>query len=83
MHKNTHILFYLQKFIHGCLSLSQIFDKNINMLNVAVSRAKDSFILFGDERIFCDITTPSGKLFETVSKNRLNNLDNVFVLPGR
>lgn len=50
----------------------KFFDKNINMLNVAVSRAKDSFILFGDERIFCDKTTPSGKLFEIVRKNRLN-----------
>ena len=38
-------------------------DNKPNMLNVAVSRAKDSFILFGDTRIF-DATknTPSGVL---------------------
>lgn len=48
------------------------FDSNVNMLNVAVSRAKDSFILFGDERIFTDKNTPSGKLFEMVRKNMLS-----------
>jgi len=38
-------------------------DNKPNMLNVAVSRAKDSFILFGDTRVF-DATknTPSGIL---------------------
>ncbi len=38
-------------------------DNKPNMLNVAVSRAKDSFILFGDTRVF-DVTknTPSGLL---------------------
>lgn len=49
------------------------FDENVNMLNVAVSRAKDSFIMFGDERIFKDTNTPSGKLFEIVKKNQLSN----------
>ncbi len=51
----------------------KFFDENVNMLNVAVSRAKDSFILFGDERIFKDMKTPSGKLFEIVRKNQLSN----------
>lgn len=50
----------------------KFFDENVNMLNVAVSRAKDSFILFGDERIFNDKNTPSGKLFEIVKKNQLS-----------
>ncbi|WP_282143607.1 DEAD/DEAH box helicase [Cellulophaga baltica] len=38
-------------------------DNKPNMLNVAVSRAKDSFLIFGNKRIF-DSTknTPSGKL---------------------
>lgn len=49
----------------------KFFDSNVNMLNVAVSRAKDSFILFGDERIFNNKETPSGKLFEIVSKKPL------------
>lgn len=38
-------------------------DNKPNMLNVAVSRAKDSFILFGDTRIFDESKqTPSGIL---------------------
>ena len=52
---------------------NKFFDENVNMLNVAVSRAKDSFILFGDERIFKDKNAPSGKLFEIVRKNQLSN----------
>ncbi|WP_103864806.1 ATP-binding protein [Aquimarina sp. I32.4] len=38
-------------------------DNKPNMLNVAVSRAKDSFLIFGNEKIF-DVSqnTPSGKL---------------------
>jgi len=41
------------------------------MLNVAVSRAKDSFILFGDTRIFDETKkTPSGVL-----KKHLNILE--------
>lgn len=47
------------------------FDGSVNMLNVAVSRAKDSFILFGDKRVFSDKDTPSGKLFELVQENEL------------
>lgn len=49
-------------------------DNKPNMLNVSVSRAKDSFILFGDTRIFDETkNTPSGVLkkhlniYETVS----------------
>ncbi|CAL2107529.1 AAA domain-containing protein [Tenacibaculum sp. 190524A02b] len=38
-------------------------DNKPNMLNVAVSRAKDSFILFGDTRVFDETqNTPSGLL---------------------
>ncbi|MEM6735655.1 MAG: AAA domain-containing protein [Bacteroidota bacterium] len=38
-------------------------DNKPNMLNVAVSRAKDSFIVFGNRRIFnSKSNTPSGKL---------------------
>ncbi|WP_440881527.1 AAA domain-containing protein [Tenacibaculum sp. C7A-26P2] len=38
-------------------------DNKPNMLNVAVSRAKDSFILFGDTQIFNEMNkTPSGLL---------------------
>lgn len=38
-------------------------DNKPNMLNVAVSRAKDSFLIFGNEKIFdASKNTPSGKL---------------------
>ncbi len=48
-------------------------DNKPNMLNVAVSRAKDSFILFGDTRIFDETkNTPSGVL-----KKHLNILEMV------
>jgi hypothetical protein len=40
------------------------FDRGPNLLNVAVSRAKDSFLIFGDMRIFdpTKVSLPSGKL---------------------
>ncbi len=43
---------------------SLFFDMGPNLLNVAVSRAKDSFLIFGDMRIFdpSKETLPSGKL---------------------
>jgi hypothetical protein len=43
---------------------SLFFDAGPNMLNVAVSRAKDSFLIFGDMRIFdpFKVSLPSGKL---------------------
>ncbi|WP_350286917.1 DEAD/DEAH box helicase [uncultured Croceitalea sp.] len=38
-------------------------DNKPNMLNVAVSRAKDSFLIFGNEKVFdAQKNTPSGKL---------------------
>ncbi len=46
-------------------------DNKPNMLNVAVSRARDSFILFGDTRVFDETKdTPSGVL-----KKHLNMYD--------
>jgi hypothetical protein len=40
-----------------------LFDRSVNMLNVAVSRAKDSFLCFGDRRILNpQINSPSGLL---------------------
>lgn len=43
---------------------SLFFDNGPSLLNVAVSRAKDSFLIFGDMRIFDPASTslPSGKL---------------------
>ncbi|MCF6095767.1 AAA domain-containing protein [Thermovorax subterraneus] len=45
------------------------FDKNINMLNVAVSRAKDSFLVFGNIEIFDEMAEkPSGLLAKYIKK---------------
>jgi hypothetical protein len=44
-----------------------LFDKTSNMLNVAVSRAKDSFLVFGDMRLF----DPSGNLPSSVLAKHL------------
>jgi len=48
-------------------------DNKPNMLNVAVSRAKDSFILFGDTRVFdANKNTPSGILKRHLNLYELN-----------
>jgi hypothetical protein len=45
-------------------------DNKPNILNVAVSRAKESFIVFGNERIFNPkANTPSGKLIKYLAKD--------------
>jgi hypothetical protein len=50
---------------------SFFFDRRPNLLNVAVSRAKDSFLIFGDMRIFDPSrdTLPSGKLARLAFKS--------------
>ena len=49
-------------------------DNKPNMLNVAVSRARDSFILFGDTRIFDETKdTPSGILKKHLNMYELTN----------
>lgn len=48
-------------------------DNKPNMLNVAVSRAKDSFILFGDIQIFDETSnTPSGVLRKHLNLYEMN-----------
>ncbi|MDM5154896.1 AAA domain-containing protein [Bacillus sp. DX1.1] len=60
---------------------SYFFDNGVNMLNVAVSRAKHSFLVFGDTRIFSQTDhiisskkTPSGLLGEYIlnDSNEIN-----------
>ena len=49
------------------------FDRGINMLNVAVSRSKDSFIVFGEMSLFDPtLSTPSGLLAHYLFKSRDN-----------
>jgi len=56
------------------------FDRGINMLNVAVSRAKDSFIVFGKMSIFNpNSETPSGKLAQFLFASPQNGIDSVNV----
>ncbi|MEH6855301.1 AAA domain-containing protein, partial [Priestia megaterium] len=56
---------------------SYFFDNGVNMLNVAVSRAKHSFLVFGDMEIFenSNKRTPSGLLAEYLFKSEKNKLD--------
>lgn len=52
------------------------FDNGVNMLNVAVSRAKHSFLVFGDMDIFKNnIKTPSGLLADYLFKFERNKVD--------
>lgn len=48
--------------VYGDNDTNFFFDKNVNMLNVAVSRAKDSFLVFGNKTILRPSGTPSGVL---------------------
>lgn len=59
---------------------SFFFDQGPNMLNVAVSRAKDSFLVFGDMNIFDqDSSTPSGILARYLYRKETNELTNIFI----
>lgn len=49
------------------------FDKSVHMLNVAVSRAKDSFLVFGDTNIFSlDGNLPSTQLAKIIFASEYN-----------
>ncbi|AFC86323.1 AAA domain-containing protein [Frateuria aurantia] len=58
-------------------------DRNNSMLNVAVSRAKDSFIVFGDMDLFSAMpaSTPRGMLMEHLAAVPGSELD--FEVPAR
>jgi energy-coupling factor transporter ATP-binding protein EcfA2 len=59
------------------------FDKGINMLNVAVSRAKDSFLVFGDMQIFdASSSLPSGILAQYLFADEGNEIKNIRI-PSR
>ncbi|WNS82216.1 AAA domain-containing protein [Domibacillus sp. DTU_2020_1001157_1_SI_ALB_TIR_016] len=66
---------------------SYFFDNGVNMLNVAVSRAKHSFLVFGDTRIFqnANKSIPSHLLSDYLfasDKNKIKLSDKVEI-PGR
>lgn len=54
------------------------FDQGVYMLNVAVSRARDSFLVFGDMGVFSSgISTPSGLLAKYLFAKEENEIKNV------
>jgi hypothetical protein len=54
------------------------FDRGPNMMNVAVSRAKEAFIVMGDMTLFDDTTSsPSGILAKHLKRNSLSRLEDV------
>ncbi len=55
---------------------SLFFDRGVNMLNVAVSRAKESFLVFGDMRLFRpeSLSTPSGLLARHLFNDPANEI---------
>ena len=55
------------------------FDAGVNMLNVAVSRAQDSFLVFGDMNVFRNGRpgSPSRLLGEELFKNPDNEITNI------
>lgn len=55
------------------------FDMGVNMLNVAVSRAKDSFLVFGDMNVFNSRNThaPSGLLARYLFADEANEITNL------
>ena len=60
------------------------FDQGTNMLNVAVSRAQDSFLVFGDMSIFKrDNPTPSGLLAKHLFANPANAISTNFSTASR
>lgn len=57
-----------------CGETKYFFDQGTNMLNVAVSRAKDSFIVIGDTGIFRKGNSPSGLMSEYLFSSPQNRL---------
>lgn len=63
---------------NGEFASSLFFDAGVNMLNVAVSRAQDSFLVFGDMRIFDPAAnTPSGLLARYLFASEEQEIRNV------
>ena len=61
---------------------SYFFDRGVNMLNVAVSRARDSFLVFGNMAVFRrGGATPSGLLGKYLFKDAENELTDVRLPP--
>lgn len=56
------------------LGKGYFYDRGVNMLNVAVSRAKDAFLLFGCKDVLSQSTkTPSGQLYHYIKSIAANS----------
>lgn len=64
------IILFSPVYGHNNKGSNYFFDVGVNMLNVAVSRAKESFIVFGSEVIFnrSESNTPSSILYQHILK---------------
>lgn len=69
---------------HEPVGRNFFFDEGVNMLNVAVSRAKDSFLVFGNMSIFNPMgTKPSSLLAQDLLSSDENELTEVYQYPMR
>ncbi|MCL5284189.1 MAG: AAA domain-containing protein [Nitrospirae bacterium] len=76
------IVIFSSVYSGGDFGQSLFFDRNENMLNVAVSRAQDSFLVFGNMNIFNEKSkSPSGIMAEFLFENSDNELS--IVQPSR
>jgi len=66
-----HIILFSPVYGTNDNGMAYFFDRGVNMLNVAVSRARDSFLVFGNMNIFNsnNTTLPSGLLGQYLFSN--------------
>lgn len=64
------IILFSSVYGENDIGLKYFFDAGVNMLNVAVSRAKENFILFGNTAVFLNngAQTPSSLLYHHIQK---------------
>lgn len=76
------IVLFSPVYHQGEIKGTYFFDRGVQMLNVSVSRARDSFLVFGDMGIFNPILkTPSGILAKYLFREASNELTNIPVPP--
>jgi hypothetical protein len=75
------IVFFSPVYTHGVIEGGYYFDRGANMLNVAVSRAKDAFVVFGDMDIFVSGThAPSALMAKYLFRDKDNAIGDVRVI---
>lgn len=74
------IVIFSSVYSSGTSSSGYFFDRGTNMLNVAVSRARDTFIAFGDMEIFDrDSSAPSSMMAHYLFDDPLNEIGDIEV----